>query len=73
LQNLDNYEIEIYNFRMRRASERNTKRMKKYEKGVKNVSKRRNLSNKGKKHQIYIKIGELKIINKSEDSQTKLN
>jgi hypothetical protein len=46
---------------------------KRYEKDVKNFPKKRNLSSKCKRHQIYMEIGELKVINESEDSQTKLN
>jgi hypothetical protein len=73
LQNLNNCEIAIHNFRIRRVSERDTKRIKKYEKDVKNVTKKENLSSKYKKYQIYMEIEELKIINKSEDFQIKLN
>jgi hypothetical protein len=46
---------------------------KRYEKGVENVFKKRNLSSKCKKYQIYIEIGELKIMNEFEDSQIKLS
>jgi hypothetical protein len=73
LQNLDNCEIAIHNFRMRKISEENAKRIKKYEKSVENVPKKRNFFSKYKRHQIYMEIGKLKIMNKFEDSQTKLN
>jgi hypothetical protein len=40
----------------------------KYERGVENVPKKRNLFGKCKKYQIYMEIRELKIMNESENS-----
>jgi hypothetical protein len=62
---------------MTSACEKYAKEMRnvweRYEKGVENVPKRRNLFSKCKGHQIYMEIEELKIMNESENSQAKLS
>jgi hypothetical protein len=73
LQNLDNCEIAIYDFRIRRVSERSAKRVKKIRKRRKKRSWKRNLSSKYKGYQIYMEIRGLKIMNEFEDSQIRLN
>jgi hypothetical protein len=59
---LDNCEIAIHDFRMRKASERGAKCVRKFEEGVENVPKKRNLSKKVQGVLDFMEIGELKIM-----------